>query len=45
MYRVKKVPFKMHLIYRGGLLHAMDVNRYYATHLKSLPCNILKVTI
>ena len=41
MYHVKETHFKMHIIYRGGLLHAMDVNMYYGTHLKSLQCNIL----
>ena len=33
--------FKMHVIHVGGILHAMDVNRYYGTHLKSLQCTIL----
>ena len=43
MYRVKETHFKMHIIYiyRWGLLHAIGVNRYYDTHLKSLQCNIL----
>ena len=41
MYRVKETHFKMQLIYIGGLLHAMGVNKYYDTHLKSLQCNIL----
>ena len=42
MYRVKETHFKMHIIYiGGGLLHAMGVNKYYDTHLKSLQCNIL----
>ena len=41
MYRVKEVPFKIRIIYRGCLIHAMDVNRYYGTHLQSLQCNIL----
>ena len=41
MYRVKETHFKMHILYIGGLLHAMDVNRYYSNHLKSLQCNIL----
>ena len=41
MYRVKETHFKMPIIYRGCLIHAMDVNRYYSTHLQSLQCNIL----
>ena len=41
MYRVKETPFKMPIIYTGGIIHAMDVNRYYGTHLQSLQCNIL----
>ena len=41
MYGVKEVPFKIRIIYRGGLIHAMGVNRYHDTHLTSLQCNIL----
>ena len=41
MYHVKETHFKMHIIYRGGLLHAMGVHNYYDTLLKSLQCNIL----
>ena len=41
MYHVKETHFKMHLIYRGGLLHDMGLNNYYDTHLKSLQFNIL----
>ena len=41
MYHVKETHFKMHLIYIEGVLHAMGLNNYYNTHLKSLQYNIL----
>ena len=45
MYRVKEDPFKIRILYRGGFIHAMDVNRYYGTHLKSFHVIFYKLQI
>ena len=43
MFRVKETPFKIRILYRGDLLHAMDVNIYEGASLKSY--NIYKLKI